>query len=233
MFEPKKQLIVYNYPLICYYPIMPKQEANPVNFKWLKLITPEKAQSLGISAESPVFVSPYVDQKIQCFHCLNNYTPLVYQHGYTTSAQHFCPTGGGLYHFTSPFLPDSYNEEVFKRMRLPNSSFYNWQAEVEVEFPIEDSTFTALAWNLPTYSISSKLTVRSINGYCSEFDNNARLHRVTQGLLQETNSYDHNERSTGILKPFCNNHRGNSQQFNPPGFKFSIHNDGSVGFSPT
>jgi len=57
-------------------------------FKYLKLIRPNDAEAMGIKAEAPVFISPMVKEG-NCGFCGVHYTPLVYQTGYETRAQHF------------------------------------------------------------------------------------------------------------------------------------------------
>src|SRR5690242_8325874 len=89
---------------------MPKNAIETVDFKWLKLINPERAQALVLdkaeAPEAPVFVSYYQKQQESCEHCNKTYTPLIYQIGYSTTAQHGCPEGG-IYHLTGPDLPDN------------------------------------------------------------------------------------------------------------------------------
>jgi len=68
------------------------------NFKMVELITPEKANELGIPAEAPVFVSPVVNTRSVCRNeCGIEYSPLVYQVGYETQAQHLHKNSGGIY----------------------------------------------------------------------------------------------------------------------------------------
>jgi len=82
---------------------MPKLHIpSPYKLKALKLITPEVANTFGIPAEAPVFVSPYIVNPTVCRLCHITYTPLVYQVGQPTTAQHFCKGGsstptGGIY----------------------------------------------------------------------------------------------------------------------------------------
>jgi hypothetical protein len=66
-----------------------------VKHKALKLITPERANELDIPAEAPVFISPYVTKRRHCNFCHKDFSPLIYQVGQTTTAQHTCKTGGG------------------------------------------------------------------------------------------------------------------------------------------
>lgn len=69
-----------------------------IKYKALKLVTPEFAESQGIPAEAPCFISPYITHVNHCIECRVTYSPLMYQIGRTTEAQHFCKThGGGIY----------------------------------------------------------------------------------------------------------------------------------------
>lgn len=69
-----------------------------VYYKFLRLVRPEDAQKLGIPAECPVFVSPFVTGAQQpCQECGECFTPLVYQTGHRIQAQHFCENYGGIY----------------------------------------------------------------------------------------------------------------------------------------
>jgi hypothetical protein len=62
--------------------------------KQLRLVTPWTARRLGIRAEAPVFISPWVHEQARCSGCNRLYSPLVYQTGYETAAQHQCGPGG-------------------------------------------------------------------------------------------------------------------------------------------
>lgn len=69
-----------------------------LKYKALKLVLPELANSYDIPAEAPVFISPYIVHKSHCYVCEADYSPLLYQIGRTTHAQHTCKTnGGGIY----------------------------------------------------------------------------------------------------------------------------------------
>lgn len=73
-------------------------ERKIFNFKELKLISPETANQLGISGESPVFISPYQDRNEFYNQCGHEFGPLVYQVGYEVSAHHFHENCGGIYY---------------------------------------------------------------------------------------------------------------------------------------
>lgn len=77
--------------------IRPKDSYTKI--KNLRLITPEYASSLGeLGAEAPTLCSPYINLRSYCHVCDTHYSPLVYQVGRTTEAQHFCKeNGGGIY----------------------------------------------------------------------------------------------------------------------------------------
>jgi hypothetical protein len=65
--------------------------------KPLKLLTPEHARTLGIEADEPVLVSPYVPKQGSCEHCGQAYSPLRYAAGEVTQAQHLHDREGGIY----------------------------------------------------------------------------------------------------------------------------------------
>lgn len=65
--------------------------------KALKLILPDLANELDIPSEAPTFISPYITSKSMCHECGVWYSPLLYAHGTTTTAQHFCKDHGGIY----------------------------------------------------------------------------------------------------------------------------------------
>jgi hypothetical protein len=62
--------------------------------KTLRLVTPGIANSLGIPAEAPIFLSPAIDMPRFCGTCRRTYSPLVYQTGQVTVAQHYHDIGG-------------------------------------------------------------------------------------------------------------------------------------------
>lgn len=66
-----------------------KFDRSPFKMKALRLITPERANELGVPAEAPVFCSPYVTHSRHCDQCMKDYGPLVYQVDRETVAQHW------------------------------------------------------------------------------------------------------------------------------------------------
>jgi hypothetical protein len=52
---------------------------------------------MGVETEAPVFVSPWTNGRTQCPACQMTYSPVVYQTGYETVAQHFHSKEGGIY----------------------------------------------------------------------------------------------------------------------------------------
>lgn len=210
---------------------MLKKEAPIVHLKWLKLITPDKAKSLGLVTEAPVFTSPVVNEETKCIHCLNTYSPIMYPHETTVQAQHFCPIGGGLYHYSSLFLPEKYDKKLLSSMGFSEFAFPGWQAQVKPEFPIRNSENEARIRNTLTLSTASFLFVEAIQAYCAEFDQHDGYPLISEGTIQESKALDYEEKPSGILKAFCSDHQGNSNLFNPPSMRFSLKNDGSIGFS--
>jgi hypothetical protein len=72
--------------------------------KTLRLVTPAIAHRLGIKAEAPVFLSPFITGFRGCNACRRTYTPLVYQTGLVTEAQHFHEDCGGIYFYATTSL---------------------------------------------------------------------------------------------------------------------------------
>jgi hypothetical protein len=69
--------------------------------KQLRLVTPQVAKRLGIPAEGPTFISSTLRKPEPCGRCGVIYSPLVYQTGHITSAQHYHDDGcGGIYYYT-------------------------------------------------------------------------------------------------------------------------------------
>jgi hypothetical protein len=65
--------------------------------KMLRLVPPTLANTLGIAAEAPTFISPLIDRPHHCPVCAITYTPLVYQAGHEIQAQHYHRNRGGIY----------------------------------------------------------------------------------------------------------------------------------------
>lgn len=69
-------------------------------YKLLKLISVRDVREHIPEAESPMFVSPYVLQRIDCNLCNHHFTPIVYACGRKTYAQHTFTAGcPGIYHY--------------------------------------------------------------------------------------------------------------------------------------
>ena len=83
-------------------------EAKKTYFKELRLITAEIANRFGVPAEAPVFVSPQVNAGENCDEdeCDIVFTPLVYQVGYDTIAQHLHESSGGIYQWSTSSTVD-------------------------------------------------------------------------------------------------------------------------------
>jgi hypothetical protein len=69
--------------------------ARSYYLKQLRLLPAETASTLGLPAEAPTFVSPILGEQNRCSVCPVTYTPLCYQVGYVTYAQHYHESGGG------------------------------------------------------------------------------------------------------------------------------------------
>ena len=81
-----------------------REREGPLFFKALKLISPEKARLLGVIAEGPIFVSPYIGRPEVCKKCETQYGPLVYQAQTIVTAHHVCQEGGGIYHYSTGIM---------------------------------------------------------------------------------------------------------------------------------
>lgn len=94
---------------------------TPYFLKQLRLLPAISAGSLGLPAEAPTFVSPIIGEQHRCDLCSVIYSPLWYQVGYITSAQHQHATGGGTYcyHRCRPGISEAYIRE------------YGWISQVE------------------------------------------------------------------------------------------------------
>lgn len=66
-----------------------KAEETSMYRKALRLISAEWSRELGLSGESPVFISPYISREMRCGDCGNLFRPLVYQAGYVVEAHCF------------------------------------------------------------------------------------------------------------------------------------------------
>ena len=73
--------------------------SKEVTYKHLRLLTPTIAERVGIEAEAPFFISPYVDKESDCESCGVTYGPVQYSPNYITESPHIHPTEGGLYYF--------------------------------------------------------------------------------------------------------------------------------------
>ena len=73
-------------------------ERGLVFWKTLNLITMQEAERLGISAEAPVFVSPYTNNKQSC-DCGVDFSPITYYQGLISAQHYHGPQDGGIYHY--------------------------------------------------------------------------------------------------------------------------------------
>lgn len=93
-----------------------------LKLKQLRLISPEHANELGIPAEAPVLVSPYISREGDCIICNVKYRPLMYQVGFTTKAHHTCKENGGIY--TQLYEDESrkwvYTDGLFRAHVIPH-----------------------------------------------------------------------------------------------------------------
>ena len=80
--------------------------------KSLRLVTAQTAHSLGIPAEGPTFVSDMTAAPQRCRSCPVTYTPLVYQTGEVTVAQHYHDHCGGIYCYATTIALHATEEEI-------------------------------------------------------------------------------------------------------------------------
>jgi hypothetical protein len=151
--------------------------------KQLRLITPRKAEKLGVRAEAPVFISPRTDKRRQCTLCPVVYTPIVYQTGQVTTAQHWHENEGGIYLYVI-------NNAKFLEA-LCNQS--GWIAQVE--------TIGQIAINgSPTNLQGRAEAVRclAISAWCQHQHTEKAYrnirghppHLITEGLIASDDTYD-------------------------------------------
>lgn len=69
-----------------------------VAYKTVDIMAPEKANKLGILAECPVLVSPFVQSGKDCLECGAQWAPLIYQVGMTTRTLHVSGRCPGVFH---------------------------------------------------------------------------------------------------------------------------------------
>lgn len=92
-------------------------------FKYLRLISPEVALSLGLESEAPVFISPYVNKQENCGDCGVAYGPLIYKMGEVVphhfhywlgsiagNSQYF--SNGGIFYFAEGNEPSGFTQWV-------------------------------------------------------------------------------------------------------------------------
>lgn len=182
-----------------------REEFVPVYVKELNLITPEKAGKLGIVTEAPIFVSPYTKTDVECTHCHQTYSPLVYRRGQITTSQHFHDLDGGIY--------------VHK------------VSEKEGDFTIPEdfrSNFRALVQPLGR-TISERWEFRSENVLVTDIFpfpyNGKNFEDVQGGVLME-----HNDGS-GILIPLTDNAVPLFSRYFTLRYYYHLKEDGSIVYS--
>lgn len=132
--------------------------------KHLRLVTPERANELGIPAEAPVLCSPYISGTNHCDICNVKYTPLIYQVGQETEAQHFCTSGGGIYTQIPEDKSDhwQYNKGLFTALvrpqgpiRMGNDRGYQFRSvtPTSIQLPICATCGTSWRWGHIEYAV--------------------------------------------------------------------------------
>ncbi len=159
---------------------MLRAEGEPLYYKYLKLITPDKARELAVLTEAPIFVSGYINRKERCPHCGLDYSPVVYQSGYIIASQHFSERCGGIFFHGARSV-----EEVDLNIENP----YGWRAKVTPEGETHMQTVRNTFW----YSSRSVL-VNTIDAEC--YGDEGIWHASLAGGIVI-------ERSNSTLVPIC------------------------------
>jgi len=197
------------------YPLDDSAERPPQSFKYLRLISSERARSLGLLAESsPVFVSPNISEAEYCEvrGCGAHYRPLVYSLG-NIIAHHFHgeQRNGGIYFYTiyDPFPP------------TVRSYDYGWKANLEPIGPVVMN-------KIGNGAIAPGVEITQIRAFCRGSSHGRQLcfvRELEEGLIFS------NPRHTDILFPLCSLEAHPYLHQADVKFTFKII-DGEVLFSP-
>lgn len=154
------------------------REQSPVYWKWLRLISEELARDLGIDAEGPVFVSPYVNKREACRRCGCEFTALTYSPGYITQAQHYHPgfNTSGIFFNEYSIRSESLNQFIIGDARKVQLAF-NWLATL---IPFRENGFS-----------SESVLVTGIRAFCAS---SICVENLSEGVV-----FEH----IGNLVPFC------------------------------
>lgn len=160
-------------------------EKKHFSFKQLRLITPERAQRLGIAAEAPVFISPYTIRDV-CGDCGVVYQPLIYHLG-IVKPHHFHEeekdhwSGGGIYY-------QSWPEHEVPYLPVFNNEPFDWIAILELAGRFDRRR-------------TEQVQVVGIKAFCWALDHSWTRQRVElqEGIVV---ACDNDSRSS--LVPLCN-----------------------------
>lgn len=85
--------------------------------KELQLVLPEALERLGLPAEAPAWVSPWIRTAWQCERCGATYEPLVYAPGRPVRSCHRKPACPGIYHYHWDTVGLSSHSDVLATVR--------------------------------------------------------------------------------------------------------------------
>lgn len=196
-------------------------ERENVFWKALVLVTPDRANTLGIYAESPVFISPQIRQKEECKTCRVSYTPLTYQVGYMIKAQHFHEGESGGIYFNC-------NTESEFRALLAPPFFDSWVAICDVTGKSVLASRSVVAGVMVrghiTLMHADAARVRQILALCTaeQLSNHSPLGVKEGYLYSEDNEY---------LWPICDRHVSLGKPAISVRWRFQISDTGEVHFS--
>lgn len=193
---------------------------NLVNYKFLKLITPEYAQELGVGREfglrieTPVFISAGIYDSYECDFegCEATYAPLLYGIGRSVNSHHFHEDndsfrtrsyfGGGIYYYV---------DKDFKRLATHDEVFSSgWIGLIEPLGRIKAEG---------RQHRSEKALVKEVRAFCSY---HPKREQLKQG--QVVAMYDEAE-----LEPVCKK-LSRDNYYSEPRYDFKIE-EGHVLFS--
>jgi hypothetical protein len=193
----------------------PETEQRHYYQKMLELITPDRANQLGIPAEAPVFISPYVDRGAYCPHCGIEYTPLVYEAGQIITAQHMHEDSGGIYHYGT-----------LKKTPPIGSTHTRWVAEIlPLGEKLEAGDSHGKGMDRTTVYRSEAILITRIRAYCS-LRRNSLWHEIQSGLLVPNND------KKDFLRPVCDSHiSATGEHTTGNHLRFAATPDGNISFS--
>ena len=182
--------------------------------KFLRLVDPRSVQSFGISAESPVFTSQFIQYQQHCAECQTDYYPLVYAPKSQTISHHFHQSSGGVYFFKMQAM-ESFN--TLSKMETSRSTCIIADLTTCGDVLKEDKESND-KFRKRTYGVNI-LNITAVCKLC------ATLKPLDSGLLVSW-SYPNLYPICSLEKHQLNLSRGEIK------FEFKVNNDGDFQFSP-